>query len=112
MLTYTSFSKKRAKNDWKLEEIGADEAINGFFSIKTLEYLVQTIFIYSRWDGGMEYASNVDVRNGTLEGVMNSYMSWGHSNSITFWFPMNQNTLGWEGFTTYVSDLAENEFGN
>jgi hypothetical protein len=24
---------------------------------------------------------------------------------------MNQNTLGWmRGFTTYVSDLAENEF--
>jgi hypothetical protein len=27
----------------------------------------------------MEYASNVDVRKRTLEGILNSYMSWGHS---------------------------------
>jgi hypothetical protein len=39
-----------------------------FFN-KNIELPVQTIFIYSRWRWGMEYAMSVDVRNGTLEGI-------------------------------------------
>jgi aminopeptidase N len=83
------------------------------FSIKHWELPVQTIFIYSRWRWGMEYAmSTLMLGNGTLEGIYGTAThELGHS-----WFQhvlaSNESKHPWmdEGFTTYVSDLAENEF--
>ncbi|WP_339919189.1 M1 family metallopeptidase [uncultured Flavobacterium sp.] len=66
-------------------------------------------------DGGMEYAmSTLMLGNGTLEGIFGTAThEMGHS-----WFQhvlaSNESKHPWmdEGFTTYVSDLAENEFSD
>ncbi|CAM2849898.1 M1 family metallopeptidase [Flavobacterium frigoris] len=66
-------------------------------------------------DGGMEYAMcTLMLGNGTLEGVFGTAThEMGHS-----WFQhvlaSNESKHPWmdEGFTTYVSDLAENEFSD
>ena len=66
-------------------------------------------------DGGMEYAMcTLMLGNGTLEGIFGTAThEMGHS-----WFQhvlaSNESKHPWmdEGFTTYVSDLAENEFSD
>jgi hypothetical protein len=85
-----------------LEEIGADDGQCDGFSIKTLKLPVQTIFIYSRWRWGMEYAmSTLMLGNGTLEGIYGTAThELGHS-----WFQhvlaSNESKHPWmdEGFT-------------
>lgn len=66
-------------------------------------------------DGGMEYAmSTLMLGNGTLEGIFGTAThELGHS-----WFQhvlaSNESKHPWmdEGFTTYISDLAENELSD
>jgi hypothetical protein len=66
-------------------------------------------------DGGMEYAmSTLMLGNGTLEGIFGTAThELGHS-----WFQhvlaSNESKHPWmdEGFTTYISDLAENEMAD
>jgi hypothetical protein len=66
-------------------------------------------------DGGMEYAMcTLMLGNGTLEGIYGTAThELGHS-----WFQhilaSNESKHPWmdEGFTTYISDLAENEFSD
>jgi uncharacterized protein (DUF608 family) len=58
------------------------------FSIKILELSVQTIFIYQRWNGGMEYAmSTLMLGNGTLEeDFLTARMKWDILGSTRFGF--------------------------
>jgi hypothetical protein len=48
-----------------------------------------------------------------LEGILEQLrMKWDILGSNTFWLQMSLSIHGWTGFTTYVSDLAENEFSD
>jgi hypothetical protein len=95
-----------------LEEIGADDGqCNGFFTKNIGNTRTNNIHLF-KVEMGMEYAmSTLMLGNGTLEGIYGTAThELGHS-----WFPrfgFNESKHPWmdEGFTTYVSDLAENEF--
>jgi hypothetical protein len=94
-----------------LEEIGADDGqCDGFFNKNIGNYPYKQ---YSFIQGGeWNMMSTLMLGNGTLEGIYGTAThELGHS-----WFQhvlaSNESKHPWmdEGFTTYVSDLAENEF--
>ncbi|WP_016990465.1 M1 family metallopeptidase [Flavobacterium sp. ACAM 123] len=84
-----------------------------FFNKNIGDYPYKQYSFIQGGDGGMEYAmSTLMLGNGTLEGI---YGTATHELAHS-WFQhvlaSNESKHPWmdEGFTTYVSDLAENEF--
>jgi hypothetical protein len=102
---------KTIENWKKLEPMMVN--VMDFFNKNIGNYPYKQYSFIQGGDGGMEYAmSTLMLGNGTLEGIFGTAThELGHS-----WFQhvlaSNESKHPWmdEGFTTYVSDLAENEF--
>ncbi|PKH66671.1 peptidase M1 [Flavobacterium sp. ALD4] len=102
---------KTIENWKKLEPMMVN--VMDFFNKNIGNYPYKQYSFIQGGDGGMEYAmSTLMLGNGTLEGIYGTAThELGHS-----WFQhvlaSNESKHPWmdEGFTTYVSDLAENEF--
>ncbi|MFT4983502.1 MAG: hypothetical protein ACI9Q9_000539 [Flavobacterium sp.] len=104
---------KTIENWKKLEPMMVN--VMDFFNKNIGNYPYKQYSFIQGGDGGMEYAmSTLMLGNGTLEGIFGTAThELGHS-----WFQhilaSNESKHPWmdEGFTTYVSDLAENEFSD
>jgi hypothetical protein len=102
---------KTIENWKKLEPMMVN--VMDFFNKNIGNYPYKQYSFIQGGDGGMEYAmSTLMLGNGTLEGIFGTAThELGHS-----WFQhvlaSNESKHPWmdEGFTSYISDLAENEF--
>jgi len=104
---------KTIENWKKLEPMMVN--VMDFFNKNIGNYPYKQYSFIQGGDGGMEYAmSTLMLGNGTLEGIFGTAThELGHS-----WFQhvlaSNESKHPWmdEGFTSYISDLAENEFSD